>query len=124
MEKAKRARKAETPRQPSLRLRLRAPYLYPDPPWEPNWGSPQVSSWKALMPDVREAKGNLSASRCSAPLRGSSTPLPLALWDGQPLVGQLGSPISPIHWGGFHAHQRGASGCGVSCLRAHSFDHW
>jgi hypothetical protein len=31
MEKAKRARKAETPKQPSLRLRLRAPYLYPDP---------------------------------------------------------------------------------------------
>src|SRR5215471_18482103 len=30
MDKAKRARKAETPRQPSLRLRLRAPYLYPD----------------------------------------------------------------------------------------------
>src|SRR5262249_46117741 len=30
MEKAKRARKAETPRQPSLALRLRAPYLYPD----------------------------------------------------------------------------------------------
>jgi hypothetical protein len=31
MEKAKRARKAETPRRPSLCLRLRAPYLYPDP---------------------------------------------------------------------------------------------
>jgi hypothetical protein len=31
MEKAKRARKAETPKQPSLCLRLRAPYLYPDP---------------------------------------------------------------------------------------------
>src|SRR5215813_1336353 len=31
MEKAKRARKAETPKQPSLRLRLRAPHLYPDP---------------------------------------------------------------------------------------------
>jgi len=31
MEKAKRARKAETPKQPSLGLRLRAPYLYPDP---------------------------------------------------------------------------------------------
>src|SRR5215831_13455843 len=30
MDKAKRARKAETPKQPSLRLRLRAPYLYPD----------------------------------------------------------------------------------------------
>src|SRR5215510_12637768 len=30
MEKAKRARKAETPKQPSLRLRLRAPYFYPD----------------------------------------------------------------------------------------------
>ena len=32
MEKAKRARKAETPKQPSLCLRLRAPYLYPDQP--------------------------------------------------------------------------------------------
>jgi hypothetical protein len=31
MEKAKRARKAETLKQPSLGLRLRAPYLYPDP---------------------------------------------------------------------------------------------
>jgi hypothetical protein len=31
MERAKRARKAETPKQPSLCLRLRAPYLYPDP---------------------------------------------------------------------------------------------
>ena len=30
MEKAKRARKAETPKQPSPCLRLRAPYLYPD----------------------------------------------------------------------------------------------
>ena len=30
MEKAKRARKTETPKQPSLCLRLRAPYLYPD----------------------------------------------------------------------------------------------
>jgi hypothetical protein len=30
----------------------------------------------------------------------------------QLLVGRLGSPISPIHRGGFHAHQRGASGCG------------
>ena len=32
MEKAKRARKAETPKQTSLRLRLRAPHLYPDRP--------------------------------------------------------------------------------------------
>jgi hypothetical protein len=30
MDKAKRARKAETPKQPSLGLRMRAPYLYPD----------------------------------------------------------------------------------------------
>ena len=30
MEMAKRARKAETPKQPSLSLMLRAPYLYPD----------------------------------------------------------------------------------------------
>jgi hypothetical protein len=34
MEKAKRARTAETPKLPSLRLRLRAPYLYPD---QPHW---------------------------------------------------------------------------------------
>jgi hypothetical protein len=32
MDKAKRARKAETPKQPSLGLRMRAPYLYPDLP--------------------------------------------------------------------------------------------
>ncbi|MBA7676850.1 hypothetical protein ES703_85095 [subsurface metagenome] len=30
MAKAKRARKVETPKQPSLCLRLRAPYFYPD----------------------------------------------------------------------------------------------
>ena len=30
MDKAKRARTAETPKQPSLGLKLRAPYLYPD----------------------------------------------------------------------------------------------
>jgi hypothetical protein len=30
MDKAKRARTAETPKQPSLGLTLRAPYLYPD----------------------------------------------------------------------------------------------
>jgi hypothetical protein len=30
MEMAKRARKAETPKQPSICLRLRAPYFYPD----------------------------------------------------------------------------------------------
>ena len=30
MERAKRARTAETPKQPSLCLRLRAPYFYPD----------------------------------------------------------------------------------------------
>jgi hypothetical protein len=31
MDKAKRARTAETPKQPSLGLKLRAPYFYPDP---------------------------------------------------------------------------------------------
>jgi hypothetical protein len=30
MDKAKRARTAETPKQPSPGLKLRAPYLYPD----------------------------------------------------------------------------------------------
>jgi hypothetical protein len=32
MEKAKRAQKAETPKQPSLHLRLSAPHFYPDHP--------------------------------------------------------------------------------------------
>ena len=32
MDKAKRARTVETPKQPSLGLKLRAPCLYPDPP--------------------------------------------------------------------------------------------
>ena len=31
MDKAKRAQTAETPKQPSLGLKLRAPYLYPNP---------------------------------------------------------------------------------------------
>ena len=35
MEKAKRARKAETPKQPSLRLRLCALHFYPDPEFSP-----------------------------------------------------------------------------------------
>jgi hypothetical protein len=35
MDKAKRARTAETPKQPSLGLKLRAPYLYPDPMFDP-----------------------------------------------------------------------------------------
>ena len=30
MDKVKRAQTAETPKQPSLGLKLRAPYLYPD----------------------------------------------------------------------------------------------
>ena len=30
MDKANRARTAETPKQPSLGLKLRAPYFYPD----------------------------------------------------------------------------------------------
>ena len=36
MDKAKRARTAETPKQPSLCLTLRAPYLYPDRPTRPS----------------------------------------------------------------------------------------
>jgi hypothetical protein len=43
MEKAKRARKAETLKQPSLGLRLRAPYLYPDP------SNAQQAAWKRVL---------------------------------------------------------------------------
>jgi len=56
MEMAKRARKAETPKQPSRCLRLRAPYLYPDswrsirtraltPPRVGTRGQPSMLSW-------------------------------------------------------------------------------
>src|SRR5215471_5654652 len=42
MEKAKRARKAETPKRPSLSLRSRAPYLYPDRAYSACAGVPDV----------------------------------------------------------------------------------
>jgi hypothetical protein len=50
MAMVKRATKAETPKQPSLCLRLRAPYFYPDPTYSAENGShnkrsPQVSSY-------------------------------------------------------------------------------
>jgi hypothetical protein len=50
MEKAKRARTAETPKQPSLRLRLCAPYLYPDP-----WERSSQPSQPRVMRDTEEA---------------------------------------------------------------------
>src|SRR6266852_143176 len=51
MEKAKRARKAETPQQPSRRLRLHAPYLYPDRHFQQGKSS-NVSFFSALLAEV------------------------------------------------------------------------
>jgi hypothetical protein len=48
MEKAKRARKAETPKQTSHSLRLRAPYLYPDPT------ATLGDHWCGAMPRTKE----------------------------------------------------------------------
>ena len=52
MDKAKRAQTAETPKQPSLGLKLRAPYLYPDLPTD--------REEEASMREVREPLNNLS----------------------------------------------------------------
>jgi hypothetical protein len=53
MEKAKRARKAETLKQPSLCLRLRAPYLYPDPSATPILGQPFIDCGSIDIQDTR-----------------------------------------------------------------------
>jgi hypothetical protein len=47
--KAKRARKAETPKQPSLNLRLRALYFYPDPPITPGLEQSANRGWSAYI---------------------------------------------------------------------------
>jgi hypothetical protein len=59
MAKAKRARKAETPKQPSPCLRLRAPYLYPDP----RWTAPMVYSGEGKVQPNRIL--NAMSSRAS-----------------------------------------------------------
>jgi hypothetical protein len=49
MDKAKRARTAETPKRPSLCLMLRAPYLYPDRAYSAADPSSGISSGDALI---------------------------------------------------------------------------
>src|SRR5262249_5042994 len=66
MEKAKRARKAETLKQPSLPLRLRAPYFYPDQRLnlsQPREGPPKIR--KGYNPDL----GNLAVRHSREPTR-------------------------------------------------------
>ena len=48
MEKTKRARKAETPKQPSLVLRLRAPYFYPTSSRRASPKATDVSPWNGV----------------------------------------------------------------------------
>ena len=91
MEKANRARKAETPKQPSLCLRLRAPYFYPDQrlnlskPWEGPWricqgfkpdsGNPTVRHYRGASRNVRHGETvNPSCNRKS----GHGNPSPTA----------------------------------------------
>jgi hypothetical protein len=62
METAKRARKAETPKQPSPYLRLRAPYLYPDRPGKGN-EPPRRESSLGLMEVTTWAKRRQSSAR-------------------------------------------------------------
>src|SRR5215467_8936957 len=74
MEKSKRARTAETPKQPSLCLRSRAPYLYPDKLLQ-LMGSQQfceqrLSSVRAVS-DARSWQPSMAAAhiyRCTHPL--------------------------------------------------------
>ena len=56
MDKAKRAQTAETPKQPSLGLKLRAPYLYPDRP-------------AAVPPGSRAGRGRAARHACVAARR-------------------------------------------------------
>ena len=51
MDKAKRARTAETPKQPSLGLKLRAPYLYPDLKREAS-NSAGRNNGKSVSPEI------------------------------------------------------------------------
>jgi len=55
MDKAKRARTAETPKQPSLGLKLRAPYLYPAGPTRHHRPSGVVSGAAAVPPAADDA---------------------------------------------------------------------
>ena len=59
MEEAKRARKAETPKQPSRHLRSSAPYFYPDP-----YGLQSIAvGSKEFVEKIKEKLGALFLSR-------------------------------------------------------------
>ncbi len=62
MDKAKRARTAETPKQPSLGLKLRAPYFYPDRAYSAEWvtraaASAGTNAWDADLAGRHPAAG-------------------------------------------------------------------
>src|SRR5215831_2112881 len=67
MDRAKRAQKAETPKQPSLCLKLRAPYLYPDQRQDrrardrSDRGHAQTWPWKAAVPRFVQFSDNCGA---------------------------------------------------------------
>jgi hypothetical protein len=71
MEKAKRARKAETLKQPSLCLRLRAPYLYPDPTYSASSRGQQglVTTCWTLQTRLKTEGGESPTGAAHEPIR-------------------------------------------------------
>jgi hypothetical protein len=63
MEKAKRARTAETPKQPSLCLRLRAPYFYPDRAYSASPEMLTMSISLPVFPATADSKEDAAARR-------------------------------------------------------------
>jgi hypothetical protein len=78
MDKAKRARKAETPRPPSLGLRLRTPYLYPDLPIRRRITSPQRPARKRMLDDTNTRRSRPRRKRLHPRYRLLGRPLDTA----------------------------------------------
>lgn len=58
MDKAKRAQTAETPKQPSLGLKLRAPYLYPDRVYSATFHEPLKNLLSKVAVRTRDARAS------------------------------------------------------------------
>lgn len=96
MDKAKRAQTAETPKQPSLGLKLRAPYLYPDY-WcqDPKGGRKPINAKCETVHTLPTFRDAYHRRRCIVPVDGffewkaikgqkAKQPYAIAMKDGSP----------------------------------------
>jgi hypothetical protein len=73
MDRANRARTAETPKQPSLGLKLRAPYLYPDRAYSAAPPTPDVALLAQIDVKGRQQQTTVDFALCSCgPIPGFS----------------------------------------------------